>query len=263
MQARASLFSVLLAIFIHGCATSRGVLDVRVPAVRDPSEGRVVKITRVIDSRAFTRDPPQPSMPSLMQGEIYDPAVTKRAIARKRNTYGKAMGDILLPEGRSVTQLVKETLTSALRRAGYRVAEPGDPDDAQAHAIEANVRQFWSWMTPGFSRITLNFEATVVIRDAGSDNARALKVSAAHVLKSPVADTEAWAQVVDGGLKSLSRNLARTLRPRPSAELENLVGRPAPEPREATSNQPGVSAAADTQTSGGSTDHPEPDDTVP
>lgn len=73
---------------------------------------------RVTDRRVFEADPDDPSTPSLKGGEIHNTATTSRAIARKRGGFGKAWGDILLPEGRTVAHLMEEALTRAFQDAG-------------------------------------------------------------------------------------------------------------------------------------------------
>ena len=48
-----------------------------------------------------------------------------RAIARKSGGFGNRMGDIVLPEGRTVEHLAEEALTKAFRAGGYRVVPRG------------------------------------------------------------------------------------------------------------------------------------------
>ena len=95
---RFSLVSLSLLVFF-GCATTRGVMDVQEEVSANPETGIAVKFARVTDARRFEIDPRQADIPSLKNDEIDDPAITSRAIARKRNSYGKALGDILLPGG--------------------------------------------------------------------------------------------------------------------------------------------------------------------
>jgi hypothetical protein len=76
---------LLVALFAIGCATSRGVVPAPTLASANPASGPAVKILRVADLRKFEVAPREPSTPSLQGGEIHDPAITARAIARKRN----------------------------------------------------------------------------------------------------------------------------------------------------------------------------------
>jgi PBP1b-binding outer membrane lipoprotein LpoB len=121
---RRSLLSVLLVVLafvVSGCATTRGVLEIETEESVNPASGQAVKIVQVVDQRIFEIRPPSPDIPSLKNNEINDPAITSRAIARKRNAYGKAMGDILLPEGQTIMDLVSSSLAKGLRENGYRV----------------------------------------------------------------------------------------------------------------------------------------------
>src|SRR5262245_65653082 len=110
-----------LAVFVGGCAINRSVLKVQVQPSTDPASGQEVSIMKVTDNRIFELKPAKPSTPSLKAGDVTNKAITSRAVARKRNGWGMTMGDILLPEGRTVEDLVKEALTKAFRESGYKV----------------------------------------------------------------------------------------------------------------------------------------------
>lgn len=49
-----------------------------------------------------------------------------RAVASKRGSFGKAMGDVLLENGQTVVGLVRESLTTAFEQSGYRVTNEAD-----------------------------------------------------------------------------------------------------------------------------------------
>ena len=104
-----------LGFLAAGCATNRGIVDVRVPETTNPETSATVKIMKVTDRRVFQVKPNSPSIPSLRNDEINDPAITKRALARKRNTYGMALGDILLPPDRTVEHLTREALERGVK----------------------------------------------------------------------------------------------------------------------------------------------------
>lgn len=150
-----------LAALATGCATSRGTLDVRGRMVQNPQNGIEVKLGEVTDRRVFEHDPPMPSTPSLKDGQIENRSITSRAIARKRNTYGKALGDILLPEGRTVEEVGREVLTSGLRDSGFRVLEEGEPGFEAAVSLQAEIEKFWTWVTPGFWAVHVEFETSI------------------------------------------------------------------------------------------------------
>src|SRR5215470_5983213 len=154
---------LLACLFIAtGCATTRGVIDVPARLRPNPPSGPAVRIDRVTDRRVFEIDPRQANIPSLMNdAEIKDPKITSRAIARKRGGFGKALGDILLPEGRTVMQVVEEALRWSLQDAGYRVVSKDDAATATAIPVEADIDQFWAWFRPGFAEVAVEFESSV------------------------------------------------------------------------------------------------------
>jgi hypothetical protein len=201
---RVAAAAILLAVSLAACATNRGEIDLRVAATPNPPGGPAVKITEVVDRRKFEIKPGEPNVPSLMNGEINDAAITRRAIARKRNAYGAALGDILLPEGRSVAQLTEEALTKALREAGYRVVAAGDPDYDKARPLQADVEQFWGWFRPGFAQITLQYEARVRLR--GNWPSTAQEVRGEAKIGRGMAATEQWTEVFNAGLANLVEN---------------------------------------------------------
>ncbi|HPO13713.1 MAG TPA: hypothetical protein PLI09_09725 [Candidatus Hydrogenedentes bacterium] len=181
-------FVIVASVFGNGCATNRGILDIQVAESPNPApaqaganvqehpslpygssvenlpSGNVIAIVRVTDNRKFELAPRNPSVPSLRGREVEDKMITSRAIARKRNSYGMAMGDILLPEGRTVENVVREALTKAFREAGYSVLDSTSAPNASAMPVEADIEQFWSWFTPGFATISVEFEARVKIK---------------------------------------------------------------------------------------------------
>lgn len=194
-----------------GCATNRGILDVRVPEIQNPASGPVVRIVRVTDKRAFEVAPRSPSIPSLKGHEINDKAITGRAIARKRNGYGKAIGDILLPEGRTVETLVKDALTKSFREAGCRVVEDSTGVTETVIPIEADIDQFWSWMTPGFWALSLEFEAKVAIK-GGVDPFKGGEMVRGYVeLHTQAAGSKAWMNTINKGMEAFCAEVKKRL----------------------------------------------------
>lgn len=191
---------MLLSLLITGCATSRGILDVRIDESRNPESGRAVKIARVTDSRLFEESPRSPSIPSLKGREIGDKSITSRAIARKRNGYGKAIGDILLPEGRTVENLVREALVRSFRETGYRVIDDKAELSDNAVQIEADIEQFWAWVTPGFWAISMEFEAKVKIKGDVTSFREGETVRGYIELHSQAPGTRAWMNTINKGI---------------------------------------------------------------
>jgi hypothetical protein len=194
-------------LLLSACATSRGILPIEVPTAENPSAQLAYRIDEVRDVRAFERAPGRPSIPSLKGGEIDDATITARAIARKRNTYGRALGDILLPEGDSVAGVTRRALVRALRESGLRVVEEGDAAWADSRPVSAEVRQFWAWLVPGFWALTLNFEMRVLVRtDLGSFR-DGVEIAGAAQRRPQTAGTGAWRNTIDQGLEDFDRSL--------------------------------------------------------
>jgi uncharacterized lipoprotein YajG len=199
------------ALFTGGCATSRGTLDIRVAASSNPAAGPAVKIMNVEDRREFQVNPRDPSIPSLKDDDIKNPAITIRAIARKRNTYGQALGDILLPEGRSVADLTREAVTRAFRQAGYRVL--GNDDPAPAQPVTVRIDQFWAWMTPGFWALTLEYEARVNVQGPVAPFQEGKTFRGYASQKGQVAASDDWTEIVNKGLEDLTARIGAEVRP--------------------------------------------------
>lgn len=205
--------ALLAGLIGTGCATNRGILDVRVTEPQNPASGRTVVIARVTDCRVFELAPKQASIPSLKGGEIGDKAITSRAIARKRNGYGKALGDILLPEGRTVEALVREALMKSFRDAGYRVIDgaASGNDKANAIPVEADIEQFWSWMTPGFWALSLEFEAKVKIKGDVPSFKNGETVRGYIELHTQAAGTGAWLNTINKGVAAFGEEVKKRL----------------------------------------------------
>ncbi|MHC4525734.1 MAG: flagellar biosynthesis protein [Planctomycetota bacterium] len=189
-------------LLVSGCATNRGIVDVRITGSQNPTSGPAVKILRVTDKRVFEKAPRVASIPSLKGGGIDDKSITSRAIARKRNTYGKALGDILLPEGRTVENLVREALTKSFREAGYRVIDGAPGLNGKVMPVEADIEQFWAWVTPGFWAVSMEFEAKVNIKGDVPPFKNGETVRGYVELHTQAAGTRAWVNTINKGMEA-------------------------------------------------------------
>lgn len=217
-MARSSRCLVVLSLALVGCATSRGTLDVGVALPSNPSSGLAVRAPVVEDARHFEARPPDPSIPSLKNpGEIGDEAITSRAIARKRNGYGKALGDILLPEGESVEGVAGDAIVRAFRSAGYRVLSPSDPGYAGAIPVSARIDQFWAWVTPGFWAMAIEFETRMNVTCDIGRFADGEEVRGYIRLKSAAVSSEKWRTTIERGLDDFSSALEASLASAPDA----------------------------------------------
>jgi hypothetical protein len=194
----------LLCLALVGCATSRSELKLTSPtpvAAAGATIGAVF-IRTVNDQRSFEQAPSDPSIPSLgFEGTAQASADVKaRAIGRKRNGFGKALGDVLLDDGQTVAAVVRENLAAAFTEAGYKVET--DPLAASLPlVIDVDVKEFWAWFQPGFWAITLNADIVADVRLAGQSTARTLTVHTED--KRQMATDSAWMEIVQQGLKDL------------------------------------------------------------
>jgi uncharacterized lipoprotein YajG len=188
---------------LGGCATSRSELKLTSPTPVAPvaasSAKGAVFIRSINDRRMFEEAPSDPSVPSLgFEGATGAPdALKSRAIGRKRNTYGKALGDVLLEDGQTVTAVVRENLVAAFTEAGYRVET--DPMAASVPmVIDVDVKKFWAWFQPGFWAITLNADIVADIKHAGAATPKTITAHAED--KRQAATDGAWMEIVQSGL---------------------------------------------------------------
>lgn len=214
---------LLVSAILTGCATSRSEVKLSTTATtpatatavsaqtQSASNGKTVFIRSVKDERVFEEAPKEPSTPSLgSEGAKGSPELIKaKAIARKRNTFGKALGDVLLGEGQTVTGVVKNDLKNALKKAGYRVEE-FDASRPDMIVLDVHIKQFWAWFQPGFWAIKLNANIETVIDVSGSGSPTTVSV---HTEDSrQVATDSAWIEAVDKGRQAYEAEAAIKLK---------------------------------------------------
>lgn len=210
---RSAIFaSALSLVSLAGCATSRGVVAPPTFESANPETGVAVKLVRVTDARKFELAPPDPSTPSLKDAEIGNSAITTRAIARKRNTYGKALGDILLEEGDSVPQLVTDVIEKALREAGYRVLEAGEAGFEAAAPLEADIEKLWMWFSPGFWAIHMEFDGLIRVKGAIAPFEDGEEFKGYVRVGAQAATENQWMKTLQQGLDDLRKNIVTGLR---------------------------------------------------
>lgn len=194
---------VAAATILGGCATNRSEIRISSPGALAPTVGsaptRLVVIRSVSDERVFEQAPRVASTPSLgFEGAAQATADVKaRAIGRKRNGFGQALGDVLLDNGQTVAGLVRENLTAAFAQAGLRVVTENAAGPAPL-LVNVRIKQFWAWFQPGFWAITLNTQIETDIDVAGA--AAPLKLSVQVADSRQMATDSAWLEVVEKAL---------------------------------------------------------------
>jgi hypothetical protein len=205
---------VALAL-LGGCASTRGHVDLKVPSVQNPATGRAVRIGPVTDRRIFQVDSPDPSAPSLKRNEIGDASVTSRAYARKRESGGELSGDVLLPPGRTIVQLVEEVMTRAFREAGYRVLGPSDDGYAAATPIGVEINRFWAFVpTLKTGVMVMQFQADLRLTGGLPSLGPGMSVQGAASQESAAPRTRVWRALMAAGLDNLINNTRAALQTR-------------------------------------------------
>ena len=199
-------FAALLSsvLVLTGCATSRSVVDVPLPASGEiaKSNGKEVFINSAIDKRVFETSPAQPSTPSLDPSEAQGDKIKLRAIARKRNTYGKGLGDILLPEGKTVELLIDAALRRAFAESGYSVITSKERISNNTFVVDAQINKMWSWMNPGFFALTLSTEIStdIAIKNNNATDQKVVNVKVSDTFQTGAESN--WVEVMTSALKA-------------------------------------------------------------
>lgn len=215
MNLRVALpISLTCLLLLGGCATSRSELDITPPTTTNATPtiaGKEVLVTVVSDKRIFQANPPSADIPSLDPGRDQNTAIKARAVGRKRNTFGKALGDILLKEGQTVESLTAASIRQAFVEKGYKVLDSKEQATGNTVFVEATIDKFWSWFSPGFWAITLNTEIAsgVSIKSAEKDTTAAVSVKASEHFQ--VAAEGNWTKVINNALRAFVDELKTKL----------------------------------------------------
>ena len=208
---RSAFILLILGGFLAGCAASRSELDVTVKETKAAPTKEAVKIVSVKDSRVFAVDPPSPSTPSVRGNEIDNKALTARAVGRKRGGWGNAWGDVVLPEGQTVSGLVERVLVAALADKGYRVIPEGGDGYESALPLSADILKFWSWVNFGLD-ISITHESLIVLTGPWPVPQNDREVRGRAFYNSYVAIVEEdWNNLLDEGVADLQKNVETVL----------------------------------------------------
>ncbi|MGH7034163.1 MAG: hypothetical protein ACREFL_10570 [Stellaceae bacterium] len=213
-------FPLLLAISLSACALGRSTVDIKPPASTASDSKAVAKIVKVEDLRVFEAAPSDAGTPSLGDAsEITDKKITARAVARKRGGYGAAFGDVVLPEGHTVAELVRSAAKKALQDKGYAVVENGSPQYAAALPLSIQIVDFWSWVAPGFWTMNLEFKSTLKLEGDALVGAKPPPVTS-HLKDFPMAVTDGtWTDLVQRGIDDVSDKIKDEIKAPPEQKL--------------------------------------------
>ena len=204
--------SIFVALVITGCATSRSNLDVQIPKAENAqSNGKQVYINSVSDKRTFQVSPPNPDIPSLDPSEDQNEQIKLRAIGRKRNGFGKALGDMLLKEGETVQSLTNQSIQQAFTEKGYTVLSSKDQVTKDTYIVDANIQKFWAWMNPGFWQITLSSEIATDLAIKAPKGATSQQISVKAADGYQVATESNWTEIIQKSIQLYINDLKSKL----------------------------------------------------
>jgi uncharacterized lipoprotein YajG len=195
---------------LAACANGRTVIQLPAPPAAGVAgaQAPAVRIGSVIDDRVFEDRPHQPSIPSL-DGEgasRASPELRAHAVARKRNGYGMAQGDVVLSAREDMRDVVRANLALALAQAGYRV----DDRDPAARRVDVHVRDFWLWLEP---HTLVGVIRSRIVTDVAIDGAKPVTVAAETDQPGQIFSQEAWTNAVGVALTAWRTRAASDLRP--------------------------------------------------
>ena len=211
------LLAVSAVILLTGCATSRSVLSVNQSDTEIVTQqtGKQVFINSVSDQRVFQENPKTQDIPSLGFGgaESATVAIKKRAIGRKRNGFGKALGDILLEENQTVETVMRNTLKQSFAGIGYSVVDDEDSIDRNTLMVDAEIEKFWAYMTPGFWAITLTADIStkLTLTNNGVNGTTMKEISVKSEGKYQMGTESNWIEIIDKALGEYRNKAKRVL----------------------------------------------------
>jgi len=163
------VFLLMGIVFASGCAVTRSEVPSGVVKTESstPDNGKQIVIRSVSDDRRFEDAPKVPSIPTMDVDRIAEVSddLKLRAIGRKRNGFGRALGDVLLREGEGVDTVVATSLGNAFDALGYEVVEDSAASE-QVIPVDISIKKMWCWIELGFASGThsceVETEATIV-----------------------------------------------------------------------------------------------------
>jgi len=203
---------MFILIYMTGCALSRSVVPVEISETAvNPANGINIKIVSVTDKRIFQLNPRTPDIPSVSETEGNNETIRARAIARKRNGFGAALGDVLLPEGQSVANLLKRSLSNSFRLAGYRVLKPSDLNYEEAKPVSVELIKFWSWIEWGFAVFKVHNRSEVRLQGPVASLENGKTISNEHIGSHAAVFESDWQDSASLGLAGLSEKVTLEL----------------------------------------------------
>lgn len=207
------LVAALWGAFLTGCATNRSLVNIQVPQPAETSRpnGKEVFIKSVTDARVFEENPTRQDIPSLGFGGAARAGsdIKSRAIGRKRNSFGKAMGDVLLDEGQTVQTLIRDALYTSFREKGYKIIYDENDISDNTFIVTVSIIKFWSYLTDGWSvRLSCDISTDITIR---RDSVKNKRVSVYADGKYQLITDESWVDVVQKAVQEYIKEVEKNI----------------------------------------------------
>lgn len=210
--------SITAMALLSACAVNRSEIAIQPQTSTQPTGSLVAVVMEPVDARRFEVAPASPAIPSLKESnQIGDKQITSRALARKRNSYGAALGDVLLTPPQTVSSLIASAVKAGLNDSGYRVLDANDPGYAAAPKVNVRIVEFWTWVTPGFAQIKLDNVTELVLEG----NLPPLSTPAAISLRETkgygaIFESD-WGPFIDSSLVKIREQVRTLMAPRTAA----------------------------------------------
>ena len=182
---------IILSFVLTGCVTgTRSLENLQVPEYNnDKTATGEIYIGQISDMRKFQPKPNNPSTPSVKDDlSKLSKEDLSTLIGRQRNAYGRAMGDVALPEGVKVQDKVRDLIKEGLESRGYTVVEN---KNAEKH-ISVNIDKFWAWFSPGFASVSFESNLQCKINMEHSSETQTFDVKGYGINKGQVASNANW-----------------------------------------------------------------------
>ena len=216
-------FTFFTAVFLFivvtsGCATNRSEIELNIPeAVEIPMKtGKQVFIKSVVDNRIFEKRPMVPNIPSLNPSKERNKDIEKRAVARKRTGFGKAIGDILLKEGQTVESVIRESLKQGFLENGFDVLENAEQSSPSTYIVDAKINKFWSWIDfgvwsplPRLSSISTEINTDIQLKKSTEGRTETISVEFTKHFQTAIEGN--WIKVMQGALNEFIAKVKKQL----------------------------------------------------
>lgn len=200
MKFRYIFFIVLFSsLFLSGCATNRGIVDIKVPRSKEilQDNGKEIYIKLPVNQRKYEKDPIAHNVPSLNPRRTQMGSVKERAFGRKSNGYNERMGDVLLPRKKSVDRLVQNALQQAFVEKGFKVIDDEHNINEKTYIVSSDILTFWSWQDIDFLTEILSAEIATELVIESSEGMKRQLVAVKVVHRDPTVFERKWRVVME------------------------------------------------------------------